>query len=193
MEEKMNVNGVEVNLDGLIVSSSPHLRSNDTVQKTMLDVIIALIPAIIASIYFFGMRSLLVIVTAVVFAVITEWVCQKMMKREITVADLSAVVTGILLAFNCPVNIPLYMVAFGSIFAIGIVKQVFGGLGQNIVNPALAARAVMMVSWTTEMANSFVGPDMVATATPLQTNQMLSTFDMFIVICPDVLEVSALR
>lgn len=194
MEEKMSTNGVEVKLDNLIVSSSPHLRSNETVQKTMLDVIIALVPAMIASVYFFGIRSAVVIATSVIFAVLSEWAFEKFMHRPVTISDLSAVVTGILLAFNVPANIPLYMIAFGAIFAIVIAKQIYGGLGQNFVNPALAARAVMMVSWTKEMANNFImpGADAVATSTPLQTGKMLSVMDMFIGKMPGCLgEVSA--
>ena len=123
MEEKMSTNGVEIKLDNLIVSSSPHLRSNETVQKTMLDVIIALVPAMIASVYFFGIRSAVVIATSVIFAVLSEWAFEKFMHRPVTISDLSAVVTGILLAFNVPANIPLYMIAFGAIFAIVIAKQ----------------------------------------------------------------------
>ena len=194
MEEKMSTNGVEIKLDNLIVSSSPHLRSNETVQKTMLDVIIALVPAMIASVYFFGIRSAVVIATSVIFAVLSEWAFEKFMHRPVTISDLSAVVTGILLAFNVPANIPLYMIAFGAIFAIVIAKQIYGGLGQNFVNPALAARAVMMVSWTKEMANNFImpGADAVATSTPLQTGKMLSVMDMFIGKMPGCLgEVSA--
>lgn len=193
MTEKFNL--TDLKPEGLIVSSSPHLRSNETVQKTMLDVIIAMVPAMIASVYFFGFRSCLVILTGVVAAVAAEWISEKLMKREDTIADLSAVVTGILVAFNVPANMPLYMVAFGSIFAIVVVKQLFGGLGNNFVNPALAGRAVLMASWTKEIANNFIAPgvDAVATSTPLQTGEMLPLWDMFIGKMPGCLgEVSAL-
>lgn len=193
MTEKINLNDLKP--EALIVSSSPHLRSNETVQKTMLDVIIAMVPAMIASVYFFGFRAASVILTGVISAVVAEWISEKLMKRENTISDLSAVVTGILLAFNVPANMPLYMVAFGSIFAIVVVKQLFGGLGNNFVNPALAGRAVLMASWTKEIANNFITPgvDAVATSTPLQTGEMLPLWDMFIGKMPGCLgEVSAL-
>lgn len=193
MTEKFNL--TDLKAEGLIVSSSPHLRSNETVQRTMLDVIIAMVPAMIASAYFFGLRACAVILTGVIAAVASEWLSAKLMKRENTIFDLSAVVTGVLIAFNVPANMPLYMVAFGSIFAIVVVKQLFGGLGNNFVNPALAGRAVLMASWTKEIANNFIAPgvDAVATSTPLQTGEMLPLWDMFIGRMPGCLgEVSAL-
>ena len=131
--------------DKLYVSPSPHLRQGDTTRKLMGDVIIALIPAVLASGIIFGYQSLIVMAVSVLSCVVLEYICRKVMKRDNTVTDLSAVVTGILLAFNLPVSIPLWMVFFGAVVAIVVVKQMFGGIGQNFVNPALTARIVMMM------------------------------------------------
>lgn len=153
-----------------IVSSSPHIKSNDSVSSVMLDVIIALIPACLAGIYFFGMRSLIVILTAVAACVLSEYLFEKIAGRKNTTGDLSAVVTGMLLAMNLPSTIPLWMVAIGSAFAIVIVKQLYGGLGKNFMNPALAARCFMLAAWAGSMSNfisPFSGLDAVSTATPL--------------------------
>ncbi len=139
-------------MDKLIVSSSPHLRSGTSTTKLMLDVIIALVPAAIASIVIFGPRALLIIGVCVVTCVLSEYVCRKVMKRENTIGDLSAVVTGMLLAFNLPVGIHPLMAAFGGIVAIVVVKQMFGGIGQNFVNPALTARIVLMSSFPSPMS-----------------------------------------
>lgn len=152
------------------VSSSPHIRSEESTQRIMLDVIIALMPALFAGTYFFGSRVLFITGTSVIFAVATEAAMQKLLKRPLSINDLSAVVTGILLAYNLPATAPLWMVAIGSIFAIAIVKHCFGGLGHNFMNPALAARAVLLASWPVRMSSSaFVAPgvDAVATVTPL--------------------------
>ncbi|QSX06203.1 RnfABCDGE type electron transport complex subunit D [Sedimentibacter sp. zth1] len=153
----------------LKASSSPHIRSDESVNKIMLDVLIALLPAFIASIFYFGVKSLILVVASVLSAVITEALCQKIMKRPITIGDLSAIVTGVLLAFNLPSTTPVWMPVIGSAFAIAIGKQVFGGLGQNFINPALAGRAVLFACWPALMGN-YVAPlgiDAVATATPL--------------------------
>lgn len=151
-----------------LVSSSPHIRSGETTQRIMLDVIIALMPALIAGILYFGFRALTVTITAVVFAVAAEAAMQKILGKPVTVNDLSAVVTGVLLAFNVPVTMPLWMVAVGSVFAIAVAKQCFGGLGYNFINPALAARAVLLASWPVRMTNWVApGADAVSTATPL--------------------------
>lgn len=147
------------------VSSSPHIRTNTTVQTVMRDVLIALLPATIAGIYFFKIQALLVILTSVISCVAFEALWQKIMKQKITVFDLSAAVTGLLLAFNLPVSIPLWIPVVGSAFAIIIVKQFFGGVGQNIMNPALAARAFLLASWPVQMTNWTV--DGVSAATPL--------------------------
>ena len=137
----------------LFVGSSPHLRSEATVSTVMRDVVIALIPTLLAGIYFFGLRALLVTLVSVFFAVGSEFVYEKLTHKPITIKDFSAVITGMLIAFNVPVTIPYWMVALGSMFAIIIVKQLYGGLGMNFMNPALAARAALMASFPTAMAN----------------------------------------
>ena len=155
----------------LYVSSSPHLRSSSTTTKIMLDVIIALVPASIASVVFFGWRALMLIGVCIASCVLCEYISRKVMKRDTTIGDLSAVVTGLLLALNLPPSLNPLIAIFGSIVAIVVVKQMFGGLGMNFVNPALAARIVLLVSfpnammtWTNAFAKDF---DAVASATPL--------------------------
>ena len=158
----------------LTVSASPHRRTVDTTRGIMLDVVIALMPALVLSVVLFGFRALLVTLTSVVFCVLFEFLSRKAMKRENTIGDLSAVVTGILLAFNLPSTIPLWMVIIGDAVAIIVVKQFFGGIGQNFVNPALVGRIVLMTSFPTYV-NNYVAPfawriktlDAVTTATPL--------------------------
>ncbi len=152
----------------LLASSSPHLRSDETISRVMLDVLIALLPATLASVYFFRFNAIKLIVLAVASAIVAEIICQKAMKRPVTVKDLSAVVTGLLLAFNIPASAPWWIPVIGSAFAIVVVKQLFGGLGHNFMNPALAARAMLLASWPVIMTN-WVSPgaDAVSTATPL--------------------------
>lgn len=153
------------------VTSSPHLRQRETVSGVMLDVIIALVPAGIAGIYFFGLRALWVIAVSVLSCILFEWIWSKLLKKPSTAGDLSAVVTGLLLAYNLPPTMPLWMVAIGALFAIIIVKQMFGGLGHNFMNPALAGRAFLLAAWATQMtkwtAPSIWGMDAVSQATPL--------------------------
>lgn len=149
----------------LTVSSSPHIRSNETVQSVMRDVVIALIPATIAGIYFFKLQGLFVILASVLSCVLAELLWQKFTKQKVTIKDYSAVITGLLLAFNLPAAVPLWLPVVGGFIAVIIVKQLFGGLGQNIVNPALAARAILLASWPAQMTNWTV--DGVASATPL--------------------------
>ncbi|WIF94411.1 RnfABCDGE type electron transport complex subunit D [Caminicella sporogenes] len=151
----------------LIVSSSPHIRSDETISRIMRDVVIALLPATFAGIYYFGLAALKVIFFTVVTAVVTEAVIQKIRKQEVTINDWSAVVTGLLLAFNMPSTSPWWLAVIGSVFAIAVVKQLFGGLGHNFMNPALAARAMLLASWPTEMTNWVRPFDAVSTATPL--------------------------
>ncbi|NLI57412.1 MAG: RnfABCDGE type electron transport complex subunit D [Clostridium sp.] len=153
-----------------VVSSSPHIRDNVNTKKIMLDVIIALLPAAIAGIYFFGLRALAVILVTISSCVISEYLARKAMKREATIGDLSAVVTGLLLALNLPPTIPFWIAAIGGVVAIVIVKQMFGGLGQNFMNPALAARVVLLVAYTEQMTNWInpKGVDAISTATPLE-------------------------
>lgn len=155
----------------LMASSSPHIRSEETVQRIMLDVIIALMPAAIGSIYHFGFNAFKLIMISVISAVGFEAIIQKVLKQSVTINDLSAVVTGMLLAFNLPSTAPWWLPVVGSAFAIIVVKQFFGGLGSNFMNPALAARAMLLTSWPTIMTN-FAAPrtwevDAVSEATPL--------------------------
>ena len=157
----------------LTISSSPHVHSPITTQTIMRDVLIALAPALVGSVYFFGLRALLVTLVSVAACLFFEWGYDKITKAPCKIYDLSAVVTGVLLAFVCPVTIPLWCIIIGDFFAIIIVKQVFGGIGRNIVNPALAARAFMfswpalMTKWVAPGLQNIVKVDAVATATPL--------------------------
>lgn len=160
----------------LIVSHSPHISGKDSVSGIMLDVVIALLPALLAGCLVFGYRALLVALISVVSCVVFEGLWQKLLKKPVTVCDLSAVVTGLLLALNLPASIPLWMPIIGAFFAIIIVKQFFGGLGHNFMNPALAARAFLLASWALAMTTwpqpgsvipLFNTADVVTTATPL--------------------------
>ncbi len=135
----------------LSVSSSPHIRSEVTTQRLMLDVIIALLPASFAGIYSYGINAALIIAVTVLSCVAFEYLMRKALKRSNTIYDLSAVVTGLLLALNLPPALPLWIAVVGAFFAIVIVKQLFGGLGQNFVNPALAARAILLVAYGSKM------------------------------------------
>lgn len=159
----------------LIMSSSPHQKTTDSIDRLMIDVVIAMVPAAIIGIYFFGARALMHILISVATCVLAEWVYNRLTKREQTIKDISAVVTGILLAFNIPVAAPLWITVVGGAFAIIIVKQIFGGLGHNFINPALAARAFLF-SWASIMTGftkpftkmyMFMTPDVITSATPL--------------------------
>lgn len=141
----------EVNPNLLMVSSSPHAHSGASVRRIMLDVLIALTPAFAAACWFFRLNALRLTATCVLTCLATEWVCRKLMKRENSLGDLSAAVTGVLLAFNLPPELPTWMAVAGSVFAIAIAKQVFGGLGYNPFNPALAGRVFMLISFTGAM------------------------------------------
>lgn len=158
-------------MEKLIVSSSPHFHTNETVSSIMENVLIALAPACIAGVLFFGMRSVVVILTAVASCMISEWLFAKAVKKEATLSDLSAAVTGVLIGMNVPVSIPLWMVMVGSAFAIIVVKQLYGGLGKNFLNPAMAGRCFMIIAWagamTTYTPAAFSGIDAVSSATPL--------------------------
>ncbi len=178
----------------LIVNSSPHVKDKDSTSKIMRNVLIALIPALLFGIYNFGLRALVVTLVAAIVCVVSEALTEKAMKKKITISDLSAVVTGVLIAFNVPVTMPLWQVAIASIFAIVIVKQLFGGIGKNFMNPALAARAFLMASWPINMSN-FTAPssDAVSMATPLSGGESIKLFDMFIGNMPGTIgEVSKL-
>lgn len=179
----------------LIVSHSPHEKGSFTVQSVMWNVVIALVPAFIASLYFFGIRALTVTFTAVISCMIAEALIQKfLMKQEISITDGSAVITGILLAFNLPSSIPLWQVVTGSLVAIGIGKMAFGGLGKNPFNPALIGRGFMLISFPVDMTKwpeplvsrmLYNIPDSVTAATPLGmlkegAASLPSWFDLFI-------------
>lgn len=153
------------------VSSTPHIRSNASIEKIMGDVIIALLPATIAGVWFFGMQALLIIFISIASCVFFEAVFQKLTKQTVTITDLSAVVTGLLLAFNLPASSPFWLPIVGGFFAIVIAKQLFGGLGQNFINPALAARAFLLASYPVEMTKfeptKMMSADVLTYATPL--------------------------
>jgi electron transport complex protein RnfD len=140
-------------MEKLIVSLSPHVHSGDSVQKNMYGVLIALAPAFIASLCFFGLGALVVTATSVAACVFFEWAIEKflMKKATTTVCDGSAILTGVLLAFNMPSNLPLWIVIIGALFAIGVCKMTFGGLGNNLFNPALAGRAFLLLSFPVQM------------------------------------------
>ena len=165
----------------LTVSSSPHLRNESvSTRRLMLDVIIAMLPTAAASVWFFGGNALMLIIVAVISAVAAEFLYQKHSGQKVTVSDLSAVVTGMLLAFNLPASAPWWLAMVGSVIAIVLVKQIFGGIGQNFINPALAARTILMLSWVSLMAANVLphpglwsapaSADAVASATPLGEN-----------------------
>lgn len=161
----------------LIASSSPHIRSNEDTRSIMLDVIIALMPALVMGVYVFGWRALTSTLVSVAACVVWEWLYRKVMKKSNSIGDLSAVVTGILLAFVCPVQTPYWMLIIGAFFSIVLVKQLYGGIGCNFINPALAGRAILLASYATAMTTwvkvgekaAVIGSnaDIVTAATPL--------------------------
>lgn len=172
----------------LKMRSSPHVHTSLTTGKIMLDVILALLPALVWSFYIFGLRALLLTLVSVVSCVAFEFLYRKLMRKPSTISDFSAVVTGILLAFCLPVGMPYWTVVAGAFFAIVIVKQLYGGIGKNVVNPALAARVFMFMSFSSQMTD-FSGEaaanDAVAGATPLVNLQQgkipdQSLLDMFL-------------
>lgn len=173
----------------LYVSSSPHFRSTNSTRRIMLDVIIALMPTSIAACVIFGFRSLVLIGVCVATCVLLEYISRKIMKRNTTIGDLSAVITGLLLALNLPVDINPLIAMFGCLVAIVVVKQMFGGIGMNFVNPALAARIVLLVSFPSAMMHwvkpfEGSGADAVTSATPLVAEKgAFSYIDLLIGRC----------
>lgn len=168
------------------VSSNPHVRSGATTGSIMMTVVIALLPATGFGIYYFGPRAVLVILTCVCSAVLTEYLFG-LYRKKMTVTDLSAVVTGLLLALNLPVSIPLWMAALGAVFAILVVKMLFGGLGQNFMNPALAARCFLLISFPAHMTDFTVSGqgamDAYTGATPLaliKAGEQVNVMDMIL-------------
>ena len=154
----------------LIASSSPHIRSKDNTRSIMLDVIIALLPALVMSIYVFGVRALTMVLVSVAACVFWEWAYRKLLKKPQSIGDLSAVVTGILLSFVCPVDLPWWVIIIGAFFSIVVVKQLYGGIGCNFLNPALAGRAFLLASyatWMTSWAIPQIRPDVTSAATPM--------------------------
>lgn len=171
----------------LHISLSPHIRSHNSTQRTMLDVIIALVPAAIAAVILFGFKALLVMAVCIVTAVVSEAIFNLAIKKEQTIGDLSAVVTGLILSLNLPANIPLWQAAVGSIFAIVIVKGLFGGLGKNIVNPAIASRVFMLIAFGSMTSSVFPnGVDATSGATPLAelaNDKAVNLLDLFLGKC----------
>ena len=162
----------------LIASSNPHIRNNEDTRSIMLDVIIALCPALAWSVYRFGFRALLAAAVSVGSAMCWEWLYRKLLKKPQMLGDLSAAVTGLLLAMVCPVTLPYWMLVLGTFFAIVVVKQLYGGLGKNFMNPALAGRAALVACYTSQMTSwidpnagwaplSLRGVDVVTAATPM--------------------------
>ena len=168
----------------LIASSSPHIRSNESTRTIMMDVIIAMIPALIMSVFVFGFRALALTLVSVAACVFWEWGYRKLLKKPQSIGDLSAVVTGMLLAFVCPPTLPYWMIIIGAFFAIVVVKQLFGGIGCNFMNPALVGRIVLFISFAGSM-NKWVFPDaavdQLSKATPLAVADpsKLSLLDLF--------------
>lgn len=170
-------------MERLTVSSTPHIRAKHTIEDIMLDVILALMPAAFAGVYYFGPRALMVLFVSVLSCVIFEAGYEKIAHKKITVKDLSAVVTGMLLAFTLPVTVPFYAVVIGAFISIVITKQLFGGLGQNFANPALIGRAFLLASFPVQLTTFVYGrmgvfektPEALTGATPLSNEYLGST------------------
>ncbi len=165
----------------LHVSSSPHVRSKDSTNRIMAYVIIALLPTTLFGIYNFGPKALLLILVTIASCVATEWVFEKIIHKKSTIADLSAVVTGLLLALNLPVTLPWWEAVIGGVFAIAIVKMMFGGLGQNFMNPALGARCFLLIAFAADMTN--FQTDTYTGATPLaamREGEVINSMDALI-------------
>ena len=187
-------------MNKLIVSLSPHVHGGDSVQKNMYGVCIALLPAMLASFYFFGLGAVAVMLTSILACVFFEWAITKFVlkRNRLTILDGSAILTGMLLAFNLPSNLPLWIIVLGALFAIGVGKMTFGGLGQNIFNPALAGRVFLLISFPVQMttwpeSGQMTYLDAQTGATPLSLmqkailekdasvlNDLPSSFDMLI-------------
>ena len=163
------------------VSSSPHVRSKDTTERIMLSVIIALLPTTLFGIYNFGYRALILILVTIASCVASEWIFNKIVHKKQTINDLSAVVTGLLLALNLPATLPWWEAVLGGVFAIVVVKCMFGGLGQNFMNPALGARCFLLIAFAANMTNFTI--DSYTGATPLaamRNGDPVNTMDMLI-------------
>lgn len=157
-------------MDNLLhLSAGPHIHSTHSTRRVMIDVVLSLLPAAIAGVVIFGWRAFFVIATCIGTTVLSEFLFNVIVKKEQSVGDFSAVVTGLLLALNLPANIPIWQAIVGSVFAIVVVKCCFGGIGKNIVNPAIAARVFMLVAFGEMAKGAFPTVDTVSTATPLAT------------------------
>ena len=173
-------------MEKLITSSSPHIHSGASTRRIMLDVIIALLPAAIASAVIFGMRANVILLTCIVSAVLAEALFNVITRREQSVGDLSAVVTGLLLGLNLSTNVPIWQCVIGSVFAIVVVKCLFGGLGRNFANPAITARVFMLIAFSSVAGGALPAVvELEASATPLEqlangASQLPSLLDMFI-------------
>ena len=154
----MTENGSNLNGKNNIyyVSAAPHIRDRDSIPKIMNSVNGALVPVLIGAVVFFGMRAAWLVVASILAAVATEWIVQKWRKVPVTIGDGSAILTGLLLAFNLPAGVPIWIPIVGSVFAIAIGKQVFGGLGYNPLNPALLGRAFLLASWPVHMTKDWI-------------------------------------
>ena len=181
--------------NNLVMTSSPHLRDHSSTQRIMQEVCLALLPAGIAGVIIFGWSALMLICVSVATCVLSEFVWEKLTKRTVTIGDWSAVVTGLLLAYNLPANAPWWLAVVGGVIAIVLVKQMFGGIGSNFMNPALAARAILFVSWSSLMtsypATQFM-TDVTSSATPLNllgkgTVEGVNLMDLFLGNVPGVL------
>lgn len=187
----------------LTLAPSPHMRRGVTTRRLMIDVLIALAPAAVFGIVAFGWRAAVILLLATASAILAEYLTEKILRRPNTVGDCSAAVTGLLLGMNLPSTVPFYVPIVGSVFAIVVVKQIFGGIGKNVMNPALAARVFLMLAWTAKMTkfvHAFAwmdGSDAVASATPLASLKTGafdgSVLDLFLGKCGGCIgEVSAL-
>lgn len=159
-------------MNNLAITSSPHFRATQTTRVIMRDVLIALLPALLVSVWAFGFRALVMVATCAAACVLSEYLYRRLMGLDQTVTDLSAAVTGVLIAYNLPVGLPLWMAVIGSFTAIIIIKQLFGGIGKNFANPAIVARIVLLISFTSPMTvwllpKNSVTPDVITGATPL--------------------------
>ena len=166
------------------VSSAPHVRAKDTTSRIMLYVIIAMLPTTLFGIFNFGFRALLLVLATVASCVASEWVYNKIVHKQQTIGDLSAVVTGMILALNLPVNLPVWEAILGGVFAIIIVKMLFGGLGQNFMNPALGARCFLLIAFAKDMTNYVT--DAYTGATPLaamRAGESVNTMDLLVGTC----------
>ena len=173
-------------LNRLTVSAAPHIHSGAATNRIMIDVLVSLLPAFLASLMIFGARAALVVLVCIAACVFCEWAFQKALKKPVTISDFSAAVTGVLLGFNLPSTIPVWQAVFGSVVAIILVKQLFGGLGKNFANPAATARIVMFLAFSVTMTTWTLPIDGLTGATPLallargESEVLPGLFDMFL-------------